>query len=245
MSHPMLNSTFWTAIGPAPIDTAGGMGPISGRIEAVVADPTNPKVIYLGADNGGIWKVGGGARLNLRQRDFMPAPSSSMDGRPLKVVHPANQQSGLRSRTLALAWGFLNSNWTPGAAWALLANGQFDGSSLLALVAHPTNTSLLYMAAGRAGVWTSTGRRARPGRNWEVCPADMSAISSWLALTPKLCLRLSSAIAAPLRARTGSTRALMEDRPGPSSVAACHQPPPWGVNTQAAQCASNPAPPRA
>ena len=87
MSYVKPSSTFWTAIGPAPIDTAGGMGPISGRIEAVVADPTNPKVIYLGADNGGIWK-------NVNPSDWTPLtdfmPSLNFNGyRPL-VVHPAN-----------------------------------------------------------------------------------------------------------------------------------------------------------
>jgi photosystem II stability/assembly factor-like uncharacterized protein len=151
MSHVRLSSTFWTAIGPAPIDTAGGMGPISGRIEAVVADPANPKVVYLGADNGGIWK-------NVNPPDWTPLtdfmPSLNFNGyRPL-VVHPANHDLVFGAVSGPGA-GILNST-DAGATWTLLANSQFDGSSLLALVAHPTNTSLLYMAAGWAGAWTST-----------------------------------------------------------------------------------------
>ncbi len=57
----------WTLIGPQPIHVApgfvGGGSPVaSGRVTALVVDPTNPNVVYLGAAQGGVWKtLDGGA----------------------------------------------------------------------------------------------------------------------------------------------------------------------------------------
>src|SRR5438876_9358141 len=47
-----LSSTHWTPIGPAPMG-----GPFSGRIDVAAPDPSNPDVMYLGANNGGVWKT--------------------------------------------------------------------------------------------------------------------------------------------------------------------------------------------
>lgn len=153
MSHVKLSSTFWTSLGPTPIDTAGGMGPISGRIQAVIADPIDPNVIYLGADNGGIWK-----NVNSPDwtplTDFMPSLNFASNGYRTLVVHPANPKL-IFGAVSGSGAGILNST-DGGTTWTLLANGQLDGMHLVALVAHPTNTSLLYLAAGWAGVWTST-----------------------------------------------------------------------------------------
>ena len=56
MTTPPLNLSNWVPIGPAPIDTAGGLDQISGRIQIAAPDPGNALTIYLGSDNGGIWK---------------------------------------------------------------------------------------------------------------------------------------------------------------------------------------------
>ncbi len=45
------SSTDWMEIGP-------GGGPfVCGRIRALAFDPTNPKVAYIGAAQGGVWKT--------------------------------------------------------------------------------------------------------------------------------------------------------------------------------------------
>src|SRR6266852_3033557 len=50
----------WTALGPAPLSI--GSSNFSGRVTAVVVDPTNPNVVYLGAAQGGVWRsLDGGA----------------------------------------------------------------------------------------------------------------------------------------------------------------------------------------
>lgn len=60
-SLPVVGGT-WTAQGPAPIQNAQGMEgilnhPATGAVNAVVAHPTNPDIVWIGSVNGGIWKT--------------------------------------------------------------------------------------------------------------------------------------------------------------------------------------------
>src|SRR5580765_3912717 len=48
----ILSASKWTPIGPAPVN-----GPFAGRIDVAAPDPSKPNVMYLGANNGGIWKT--------------------------------------------------------------------------------------------------------------------------------------------------------------------------------------------
>src|SRR5947209_318942 len=47
-----LSSTSWTALGPAAT-----IGSFAGRIDVAAPDPSNSNVMYLGANNGGVWKT--------------------------------------------------------------------------------------------------------------------------------------------------------------------------------------------
>jgi photosystem II stability/assembly factor-like uncharacterized protein len=151
MSLVTLSTAKWTPIGPAPIQTKGGLDEISGRVQAAAPDPTNPAVMYLGGDNGGIWKSS-----NLPNwaplTDHMP--SLNMGGYHPLVVHPADHDLvlGLMSGPGA---GLLKSV-DAGNTWQLLANSLFDGQSLLSIAVHPTDTKTMYMAASWAGAWNST-----------------------------------------------------------------------------------------
>jgi len=48
----------WTALGPLTIPNGVGSnsGPVSGRVTAVVVDPTNSSKVYLGTAQGGVWR---------------------------------------------------------------------------------------------------------------------------------------------------------------------------------------------
>ena len=166
MTTPPLNLSNWVPIGPAPIDTAGGLDQISGRIQIAAPDPGNALTIYLGSDNGGIWK-------NINAPSWTPLtdqmPSLALGANFGKsfgayhtlVVHPAdnNLVLGLVSGVGA---GILQST-DGGNTWNLLANNQFDGQGLNSIAVHPTDTSRLYVAAGSNGVWKSTDG----GASWQ------------------------------------------------------------------------------
>src|SRR5947207_2046087 len=51
----VLSATNWTPIGPAP--AAAGSFTFSGRVDVAASDPSNSSVMYVGANNGGIWKT--------------------------------------------------------------------------------------------------------------------------------------------------------------------------------------------
>jgi len=54
-----LSNTTWTALGPAPIlgGQDPGNGPVTGRIAAIAADPSDANIIYIAAAGGGVWKT--------------------------------------------------------------------------------------------------------------------------------------------------------------------------------------------
>jgi photosystem II stability/assembly factor-like uncharacterized protein len=158
MSNVKLSASHWTPIGPAPIETAGGLGPISGRIQASASDPTDPAVLFVGADNGGVWK-NTSAPGWVPLTDFMP--SLNFGGYHPLAVHPANHHLivGLVSGTGA---GILKST-DGGTTWQLLANSQFDGQGLNSIAVHPTDTNTMYLSASWFGAWKSNNG----GTTWQ------------------------------------------------------------------------------
>src|SRR6266705_3178560 len=50
----------WTSLGPAPLTNgeslSGGSISVSGRVTAVVVDPTNSNNVYVGTAQGGVWR---------------------------------------------------------------------------------------------------------------------------------------------------------------------------------------------
>src|SRR5215467_7435403 len=54
-----LSNTEWLPFGPAAISTPKvGKGFAAGRVEAAAGDPTNADIMFIAADNGGVWKTG-------------------------------------------------------------------------------------------------------------------------------------------------------------------------------------------
>ncbi len=54
-----LNGFTWTPIGPSPIATGQSPGSPSstGRLNGIAVDPSDPNVMYVAADTGGIWRT--------------------------------------------------------------------------------------------------------------------------------------------------------------------------------------------
>src|SRR5205085_694137 len=59
-----LNGFTWTAMGPSPIAAGQSIGSPSstGRVNDIAVDPSDPNVMYAGADTGGIWKTTDGGK---------------------------------------------------------------------------------------------------------------------------------------------------------------------------------------
>src|SRR5262245_37993547 len=59
-----LNGFTWTALGPSPIapGQAPGSPTATGRLNGLAVDPSDPNVMYVAADTGGIWRTADGGR---------------------------------------------------------------------------------------------------------------------------------------------------------------------------------------
>lgn len=127
---------------------ARNIGPanMSGRIAAVEVDPTNPKIIYVGAATGGVWKSEDGG-LTWRPI-FDDQPTSSIGA---IAVHPQNPnivwvgtgESGVRNTAGVGRGVFLSLNGGQNWQWVGLEKTEHISRILL----DPNNPDVAYVAA--------------------------------------------------------------------------------------------------
>jgi photosystem II stability/assembly factor-like uncharacterized protein len=169
--------TSWTPVGPAPIlnGNVPGNQPITGRITALAADPTDPQTIYITAAGGGVWKTtdGGNSWTPLTDNqatDFMGAIALAPSD-PNTIYAGTGEANGVGpdfianySPTTFYGRGVLKST-DAGATWALLGNDVFDRRSISRIVVDPSSPDIVYVAVGEPGfngldgnqgIWKST-----------------------------------------------------------------------------------------
>lgn len=138
----------WKPIGPAPVN-----GPFAGRIDVAAPDPSNSDVMYLGANNGGIWKTTKWSSASptwTPLTDQEPILSLAIHEHDL-VVFPGNPSIVLAAAS-GPGGGILRFG-DNGNTWSFLANSYFDLAEFGALVVDPNvaNAKTLYVAVS-AGV---------------------------------------------------------------------------------------------
>jgi photosystem II stability/assembly factor-like uncharacterized protein len=156
-----LSTSSWTPIGPAPILGNVELGHPVGRTEVLAPDPANANVMYLAADNGGIWKTTNWLDPNgpswAPLTDNQPSPSFGYGYEGLAVA-PSNDQI-IYGAVSGTGGGILRSQ-DGGQTWTTLANATFDRAALGSLAVDPTNSSTLYLsvwgASNGGGVYKST-----------------------------------------------------------------------------------------
>jgi hypothetical protein len=179
---PALSAGQWTNIGPAPIvnGQVPGRGPVSGRIAALAADPSDPNVIYIAAAGGGVWKTtnGGSSWTALTDNQsilFMGAiavaPTNS------QIIYAGTGESN-NSGDSFYGDGVLKST-NGGQAWTLEGSSIFNRRSISQIAIDPTNADTVYVAvtdfavnglSGNTGVWKSTDG----GVNWTDTTSSIS-----------------------------------------------------------------------
>src|SRR6266566_4228373 len=122
-----LNSSSWTAIGPAPLGSSPAFAN-SGRIAGVAAHPTDPNTIYIAAAGGGVWKTtNGGATwtpLTDTQRTLSMGAIAISPSNPLVLYAGTGEANN--SLDSNYGRGILVST-DGGATWTLRTNaGLFD-----------------------------------------------------------------------------------------------------------------------
>jgi photosystem II stability/assembly factor-like uncharacterized protein len=96
---PLVVGVQWTQIGPQPLQIDNeqnfqGAGPDSGQVTDIAIDPRNTtdQVIYIAANDGGIWKSTDGGAHWTPKTDFMP--SNSMGAVALDPGNPSIVYAG-------------------------------------------------------------------------------------------------------------------------------------------------------
>src|SRR5438552_12549910 len=150
-----LNSSSWTAIGPAPLGSSPAFAN-SGRIAGVAAHPTDPNTIYISAAGGGVWKTTNGGTSWSMLTDAQPtlymgaiaiAPSNA------NVLYAGTGEAN-NGVTTYFGRGILAST-DGGASWTLRTGpgGVFNSRRLTVskIDIHPTDPNTAYAAVADYG----------------------------------------------------------------------------------------------
>jgi photosystem II stability/assembly factor-like uncharacterized protein len=178
-----LNSVGWTPLGPAP--TISGNQQNSGHIPAIAADPTDPSIIYIGGNTGGVWKTsdGGGTWTPLTddQPNLVITALAIARTNP-NILYAATGSAIINAggcttvtRRTSTATGVLKSA-DAGLTWNLVGTASLGDEDGVQLVIDPTNPNTVYLATrnANAGVWKSTDG----GGTWSNTTASLSSIAS-------------------------------------------------------------------
>ena len=136
-------------------------GPNGGFVNALVADPSNPRIVYAATQGGGVFKsTDGGATWAARSTGLTNRFNASMEVNGIAVV----------SETLLYAAtnGGVHTSGDAGATWTLTTSG-IETWSVRAVTVSPDNPSVLYAATNR-GVYKSTNGAA----SWQLSNAGIT-----------------------------------------------------------------------
>jgi hypothetical protein len=140
-----LLSAKWVEQGPGPIlgsALSEGMpgSPVTGAVEALAPDPTNPDVLYAGAVNGGVWKTTNAtaASPNWTPLTDLRLPAESINSLAISPVHPDTLFAGTGSTSSfqfdgSPGFGLARST-DGGATWKVLASDTFADQNIRSVV---------------------------------------------------------------------------------------------------------------
>ena len=140
-----LNGLTWTPLGPSPITNGQSPGSptATGRLNGVAVDPSDPNVIYVAADTGGIWRTTDGGQTwsprTDQQQEFMQTIAMVNRGTN-DTVYAASQDGALYISTDGATTFNATAPFPPGSVV----------NKLTVVVADPNDQTkdILYAAVG-------------------------------------------------------------------------------------------------
>jgi hypothetical protein len=140
-----LLSTNWVDQGPGPILGNGlteGMpgSPVAGGVQALAVDPTNPDVVYAGANGGGVWKTTNATAASPTWTPLtdLQLPALSINSLAISPAHPDTVFAGTGSMSSFYQDGSpgfgLARSTDGGATWKVLAADTFAGQNIRSVV---------------------------------------------------------------------------------------------------------------
>ena len=165
-----LIGTVWAPIGPSPISQ--GASAVNGLVSAIVVNPANSNVIYIGTAGGGAWRTddGGATWAPLFDRQL----SLGVGGPGALAIDPNNTDVvylGTSARVAAHPQAGLFKSIDGGGSWVLLGSGypvgntgnatQFVGQWINVIIVDPANSNVVYLSSSSGCFRSIDG-----GRNW-------------------------------------------------------------------------------
>lgn len=167
-----LNPLTWSEFGPTKIVVSGqATNPLSGRVNAVAAHPTDPNTYFVATDGGGIWKTtdGGNNWTSLTASPNLPsqvigsiavAPSNpnviyAGTGRADFSVDARYGQGLYVSNDGGNTWFVTDGDNVPdgpSGSDTNLQDGPFFRRVITAIAVDPTNANVVYVAVSEVGM---------------------------------------------------------------------------------------------
>ena len=151
----------WEFIGPSVIDSEywSGNAQASGRVNAIVPDPTNPDVAYVSTDGGGVWKTTSDGASWEPLTDGL----ESLRGGALALSRddPSTLYWGTGDFRIGSAGAGLYRSTDAGASWTRLAPASEVGSQIAGIV-HLRGTTGTILVGGSRGL----RRASSPYMSW-------------------------------------------------------------------------------
>ena len=168
----------WVPVGPAPItgsvvdpsqNPPGSYGVNSGRVTALVTDPTNPSTVFAGAADGGVWKSTNGGAGWTPVTDSQPTlaiGSLAIDSTGQIIYAGTGEANG--SQDSDPGQGVLKST-DGGSTWTLQSGSTFAGLHIgsIAIDSQVSNAQRL-LAATDTGLYISTNGGSTWTRNTNI-----------------------------------------------------------------------------
>ena len=163
---PTVVTPPWAEVGPRPIvgnenlgsNPPGQFGNNSGRVTAMVVDPTNPSVVYTGTAGGGVWKsTDAGTTWTAMTDGQLSLAVGSLAIDPTGQVIYAGTGEENENGDAQYGQGVLKSS-NGGSTWTLLDQGTFAGGHIGGLAVDRTTSggSQHVFAATDFGLFVST-----------------------------------------------------------------------------------------
>jgi photosystem II stability/assembly factor-like uncharacterized protein len=178
MIAPVSGVSNWVQLGPTAIPQGQTYSPtrvlVTGRVTAIVVDPTNTNIIYIGTAQGGVWKTTDGGLNWAPKTDnevSLAIGALAMDPSNHLVLY-AGTGEGNFSGDSYYGNGVLQTS-NGGASWTTLAQSTFTGTRFSRIAITPGTPSRLFAATGNgvyrsvnSGVaWTKMTGSGMPGFN--------------------------------------------------------------------------------
>ena len=173
----------WRALGPSTIpkgQTDGSLGaqsPVSGRVSAIAAHPTNPDIVYVGGAQGGVWKTTNATSPNPHWRPLtdheasLAVGSIAIDPVDPQIVYVGTGEPN-RSCDSYYGQGILRST-DGGENWKLLGGGgavfnnpgPFVGRAVARIIIDPKTAG----SRRHTTLWASTTIGVQSGGTIPTC----------------------------------------------------------------------------